>query len=40
MAQTLARWSSKNADFDGAIFWAEQAVEMPVDNKTNNGFAH
>jgi hypothetical protein len=40
MAQTLARWSSKNADFDGAIFWAEQAVEMSVDNKTNNGFAH
>ena len=40
MAQTLARWSSKNADFDGAIFWADQAVEMSVDNKTNNGFAH
>jgi hypothetical protein len=40
MAQTLARWSSKNVDLDGAIFWAEQAVEMSVDNKTNNGFAH
>jgi hypothetical protein len=40
MAQTLARWPSKNADFDQAIFWAKQAVEMSVDNKTNNGFAH
>jgi hypothetical protein len=39
MAQTLARWSSKNADFDQAIFWAEQAVVLSEGNKTNKGYS-
>ena len=39
MAQTLARWSSKNADFDQAIFWAEQAVVLSEGNKTNKRYS-
>lgn len=39
MAQTLARLSSKNADFDRAIFWAEQAVVLSEGNKTNKGYS-
>lgn len=40
MAQTLARLCSKNTDFEQAIHWAKQAVEISLDNKTNNGVCH
>jgi hypothetical protein len=39
MAQTLARLSSKNADFDKAIFWAEQAIVLSEGNKMNKGYS-